>query len=80
MAGKYQGNDRKRMVESKYGTYGQGRGSRLGRTTTKNTGRGGKSMAYRDGQTYTINVFFPGDFLASFCHEPMKLNTTYRPY
>jgi len=45
MAGKYQGNDRKRMVESKYGTYGQGRGFRLGRTTAKNTGRGGKSMA-----------------------------------
>lgn len=45
MAGKYQGNDRKRMVESKYGTVGQGGGCRLGRTTTKNTGRGGKSMA-----------------------------------
>lgn len=45
MAGEYQGNDRKRMVESEYGTDGQGCGRRLGRTTSKNTGRGGKSMA-----------------------------------
>lgn len=45
MAGEYQGNDRERMVESEYGTNRQGSGFGLGRTTTKITGRRGKSMA-----------------------------------
>jgi len=45
MAGEHQGDDRERLVESKYGTHRQGCGRGLGRTTAEDTGRRGKSMA-----------------------------------
>lgn len=44
MAGEYQGDDRERMVESKYGTDRQGVSCGLGRTEAKDTRRRGKSM------------------------------------